>query len=88
MTLKYEDKFVIGERIRSYDFQPMEDRGNCFVEGEIIEINSTAVNHKSYLIQVDRDCFAGRERNIRIGQFVYVPMGVSFGEFTDRVTRV
>jgi hypothetical protein len=88
MTLKYENKFKVGQRIRSYDWETIPGRKPCFVEGEIVEINPEGLPFKAYKILRDRRVFDGREVDHQIGKPVYVPMEVMFGEFTDRVSYV
>lgn len=88
MALKYENKFKVGERIRSYDWETAPGRKPCFIEGEILSINPPHLHHKAYEILVDRDVFNGREQTRRVGIKFYVPMEVAFGEFDERIIYV
>lgn len=37
MPLKFEGKFVKGNRIRAYDFEPLMGRGDSYIEGIVQE---------------------------------------------------
>lgn len=33
-------QFAVGDKVRSYDFQPMECRGDCYMEGIVTEVDT------------------------------------------------
>jgi len=80
--------------IRAYDFKPMVNREDCFVEGEVIEQNAVAeCRYNAYKIRVTRDVFDGKEfterRNgCRVGEIVFIPWRVSFMEYQGRVMNL
>ena len=83
--LKYEGKFSIGTRIRSYDFEPMSDRPDMYVEGRITRI-SDEFHFLAYVIECDYDSRPGE--HTRVGVEVFVPMEVSLTEFPGRVLQL
>lgn len=77
--------------IRSYDFKPMVGRGDCFVEGEVLDVNNTENGYQAYKIKVTRDYFDDAEHTglgSRIGQIVYVPWKVMMGDYAGRVINL
>jgi len=87
----------IKEIIRSYDFKPMVGRTDCFVEGEVLEVNNIECGYQAYKIRVTRDVFDGKEFNElaykevekhRVGDIVFVPWKVSFMEYQGRVINL
>ena len=83
--LKFEG-IAISSKIKAYDFEPMPGRGECFVEGVIVDAGIVGEGYKAYTIKVTRDVFAGEESDERVGEEVFVPMQTGFFEFDERVT--
>ena len=87
-------KVSVGQIIRGYDFKPMVGREDCFVEGEVLELNAISTcGYNAYKIRVTKDVFDGKEfkevRNgCRVGKTVFVPWRVSFMEFQGRVMNL
>ena len=80
-----------GDVIRSYDFKPMVGRGDCFVEGKVLETNNMENGYQAYKIEVTRDFWDGSDEErvaSRIGQVIYVPWKVSFSEYAGRVINL
>ena len=81
----------VGDTIRAYDFKPMVGRGDCFVEGRVVDTHNTENGYQSYKITVTRDYFDDAEHTglgTRVGQTVYVPWKVSFMEYDGRVLNL
>lgn len=79
-----------GDVIRSYDFKPMVGRGDCFVEGRVLETNNMENGYQAYKIEVTRDFWDGSDerKSSRIGSIVYVPWKVSMFEYAGRVINL
>jgi len=82
--------------IRSYDFKPMVNREDCFVEGEVLDRNDSTRGYQAYKIRVTKDVFDGKEftevgyKNTgnRVGEIVFVPWKVSFMEYQGRIINL
>lgn len=79
-----------GDFIRAYDFKPMLNREDCFVEGQVIERLNTEHGYAAFKIFVSKDHRYRCEKNMDnlIGQYVYVPHEVSFMEYPGRVINL
>jgi len=91
--LKHENKAVKGDIIRAYDFAPMAGRGDCYVEGKVIDANCNEPGYKCYKIEITVDKFDGDVetemiRGNRIASQMYVPYEVSFMEYDFRVINL
>ena len=91
--LKHENKAVKGDIIRAYDFAPMVGRGDCYVEGKVIDANCNEPGYKCYKIEITADKFDGDVetemiRGNRIASQMYVPYEVSFMEYDFRVINL
>jgi len=90
--LKFENTAKIGDIIKAYDFQPMEDRPEVFMTGRVIA--KGPIKHpvhgftmfEGYTIEV----LGGDEktRESRKGDTGYVPFEVDFMEYDNRVQVV
>ena len=85
MTFKHQG-YQVGEFIRAYDFKPMSDREDLFVEGEIVrsDLGTREVPFAHYVIRVTKDTAYPEEPR----EEVYVPMEVSFLEYDNRVEKI
>jgi hypothetical protein len=87
--LKFDGIVKIGDKIRAYDFEPMEGRGGpYFVEG-IVEGTDESYTHGHYKFFVVRclvDSMAIGEHS-RVGEIVFVPYETSF-DYDNRVTVI
>jgi hypothetical protein len=80
--LKFENTAQVGQHIRAYDFEPMPDRSDRYVEGEVIERDVVReFGAIGYLIRVTKDALYDEGQRTE----VFVPYGISFGEFDSRV---
>jgi len=91
--LKHENKAVKGDIIRAYDFAPMAGRGDCYIEGKVIDANCNEPGYKCYKIEITADKFDGDVetemiRGNRIASQMYVPYEVSFMEYDFRVINL
>ena len=78
MALKFENKFNVGDKIKSQDFF---GKPEYYIAGEIIR-TETIRGAKVYSIDIVEDTLDGS----RVGDFGYVTMEVSFMEFDNRIT--
>ncbi len=92
--MKNED-FKVGQKIKSFDFQPMPGRGDCYLEGVIREVNIDITDNGHpychYVVTVTKDVSQGVEiadESSRVGTTAYVPMECMFSEYDGRVTLV
>ena len=87
-------KVLVGDKIRSYDFKPMDGRGDCFVEGIVTEFNALATcGYNAYKILVTKDVFDDEslpkgKKSSRVDATVFVPWRVDFSEFQGRVINL
>lgn len=91
--MKHSNKAVKGDIIRAYDFAPMAGRGDCYVEGKVIDANCNEPGYKCYKIEITADKFDGDVetemiRGNRIASQMYVPYEVSFMEYDFRVINL
>ena len=82
----------VGDKIRSYDFKPMDGRGDSFVEGIVEVVNCTETYFQSYKITCTKDVFGGEdqsaEKSSRVGKIVFVPWRVDIMEYAGRVINL
>ena len=78
----HEDKAEVGEVIRSYDFKPMTDRPNSYVEGIVISKRDFM-----YHIAVQNRVFAGKKEPVQVGETVQTPMRLVIMEYPDRIQK-
>ena len=78
MALKFENKFNVGDKIKSQDFY---GKPEYYIAGKITGTDVIR-GAKVYLIDIDEDTIDGS----RVGDVGYVPMEVSFMEFDNRIT--
>lgn len=71
----------VGSKIRAYDFKPMSDRPDSFVEGVITAAGMVPEGGMAYTIDVTADSvFESGGRTV-----VHVPMQVAFLEYDNRI---
>ena len=85
--LKFENVARKGDMIRAYDFQPFPGRGECYVEGFVMDI-SEDLGFKAFVILVFNAVFGGERDENRIGANVFVPMEIGFSEWEGRVSNI
>jgi len=80
MTFEVVSIFQVGDKIRSFDFQPREEIGDRFVEGLIERISSDG----RLVIRVD---FDSTDMN-RVGLETKTPVWMPITEWAGRLTRI
>lgn len=83
--LKFEGVAEVGDKIRAYDFEPMEGRPDRYIEGVVREVVQwvRAGGYKAYDIVLTYDSMGGRP----IGTAIYVPMEIGM-DFDIRVQKI
>ena len=79
----YKHTAIVGDIVRSYDFQPMPDRGESYVEGIVI-----SKTDYSYTIAVQKRLFAGEVEIVAVGETVETPFETFFGEWEGRISNL
>jgi len=83
--LKFEG-LEVGTKVRAFDFKPMSDRPDSFVDGFITEVHRDVLaggpGYAAYLIAVTDDSVF--EKNARTE--IWAPMETSFMEYDERIT--
>jgi len=89
--LKNALTITCGDRIRSYDFEPIPGRGRCYVEGTVVKITD-APGYNAFVIDVDCDVF---DDNVilfeegRVGMKIFAPIACSeWSEYEGRITKI
>ena len=78
-----------GDIIRAYDFKPMVGREDCFIEGQVLDINNTENGYQAYKIRVVNDSWRADDNDQgRIGIEMFVPWRVDFNEFQGRIINL
>jgi len=83
--LKYEG-LQIGQKIKAYDFEPIEGRQEHYVAGRIVDINPAGIPYSCYVIIVEEDTDVNDDYH-RLDERVYVPMGTTMDD-TWSVPRI
>jgi hypothetical protein len=97
--LKYTDKFNEGQRIKAYDFPPMNGRQDSYIEG-VITFEDYSFNAEenapdyctgrldflAYKILIEND--SGKTTGGRVGHIGYIPHETLYTEFEGRVELV
>ena len=77
------NKANVGDVVRSYDFKPMADRGDCYIEGMVIE---KGADH--YKIAVQRRVSGGEVEPILVGEYVITHFEQLFMEYEERIQKI
>ena len=77
--MKYQNVANVGQKIKAYDFQPLDGRPEAFAIGTVIEKKDY-----SYVVSVEEDTYAPAG----VRQEIEVPFQTSFLEFEGRVVLV
>lgn len=95
--LKFENTANVGDTIRAYDFEPMPDRPDHYLVGEVIEKGPIyAKPHYTaprkvyvcdgYTVFVKDSVTGSVEHDMqRVGRIMYVPFEMSMTDFDNRV---
>ena len=84
--LKYANVAKVGDYIRAYDFKPMKDREDCFIEGTVVKIDNKGFD--CFVVKCENDSCSDSECKGRVGQDIFVPFEVSFLEYDGRVMNL
>ena len=79
----HKNEAEIGDVVRSWDFQPMEDRGNCFIEGIVIDKDDGM-----FEIVVQKRVFDGDVVEVQPGETVKTAFKTLFMEWAGRITKM
>ena len=98
--LKFENTANVGEMIRAYDFEPMPDRPDSYLIGEVIEKGAIYVKPHpdasrevymcdGYTVRVTESVTCSEMYDSeRVGAEMYVPFEMSMSDFDNRVEVV
>ena len=79
----HKHKAIVGDIVRSYDFKPMADRGDSYIEGIVIEKTES-----TYKIAVQKRVFAGEVESVKVGEYVVTYFEQTFMEYEGRITKL
>lgn len=98
--MKFENVANIGDTIKAFDFKPMDDRPDMYIEGVVIDKGDCLVEYmpgvkvsqfKGYTVRVTKSVSGINENTefdqSRVGNEIYVPFEMSITEFDNRVER-
>jgi hypothetical protein len=90
MALKFTGKFKNGDVIRGYDFQPMAGRGDCYIQGTVVDANDQSEGFLAYRINVEKRVFDDKVEFIdpKEEAQALIPHGVSIFEYDHRIIKV
>ena len=74
---------IVGDIVRSYDFKPMADRGDSYIEGIVIKKTDS-----TYSIAVQKRVFAGEVEPVEVGEYVVTHFKQTFMEYEGRSTKL
>ena len=77
------NKAEVGDVVRSYDFKPMPDRGDCYIEGIVMEKNDFM-----YKIVVQNRVWDGKKTAVELGEFIHTAFEVLFMEWEGRIQKL
>lgn len=81
-------QYEIGDTIKAFDFQPVGDREDHYVIGEIVDCGCPhQPNVMKYKVDVHEDTMEDINPNGK-RETVFVPLGIAIGEFDERVQLV
>ena len=79
----HKHKAIVGDIVRSYDFKPMADRGDSYIEGIVIKKTDS-----TYSIAVQKRVFAGEVEPGEVGEYVVTHFQQTFMEYEGRITKL
>ena len=79
----HANKANVGDTVRSWDFQPMEGRGDCYVEGIVFKKEAGL-----YHIAVQNRVFDGTQEAAEAGEIVQTAFKTFMLEWEDRITKL
>lgn len=84
--LKFEKVAQVGDVIRAYDFKPMLNREDIYLEGVVLEF-SDEPGFMAFKVRVINDVLASGKGK-RVDEIVFVPMEVYFMEWDGRIINL
>ena len=81
--LKFENVAEVGNKIKAYDWQPMEGRPDHFLVGIVVNKGMTPMGFGAYSVIVTESTIPNR-----VGEEMFVPFGMVFDEWDGRVSLV
>ena len=81
--LKFENVAEVGNKIKAYDFEPMEGRPDRFLVGVVTNKGKTPLGFAGYTVSVTESSIPNR-----VGEEMFVPFGIMFDDWDDRVSKV
>ena len=81
--LKFENVAEVGNKIKAYDFEPMEGRPDRFLVGVVTNKGKTPLGFAGYTVSVTESSIPNR-----VGEEMFVPFGIAFDDWDDRVSKV
>ena len=81
--LKFENVAEVGNKIKAYDFEPMEGRPDRFLVGVVTNKGKTPLGFAGYTVSVTESSIPNR-----VGEEMFVPFGIMFNDWDDRVSKV
>ena len=79
----HKNEANIGDVVRSWDFKPMEDRGDCFIEGIVV-----GKDDGMFEIVVQKRVFDGDVVDVTPGETVRTAFQTLFMEWAGRITKL
>ena len=79
----HKNEANIGDVVRSWDFKPMEDRGDCFIEGIVV-----GKDDGMFEIVVQKRVFDGDVVEVTPGETVRTAFKTLFMEWAGRITKL
>lgn len=79
----HKNTAIVGDIVRSYDFKPMADRGDCYIEGIVIEKTES-----TYKIAVQKRVWDGEVESVEVGEYVVTYFEQTFMEYEGRITKL
>lgn len=95
--LKFESIANVGDKIKAFDFQPIEGRKDQYLVGRVIEKGQMFVEHEGrnvYLCDgykvfvIDSSTSSDKFDMKRIGTEMIIPFEMSMVDFDDRISVV
>lgn len=81
--LKFENLAEVGNKIKAYDFEPMEGRPDRYLIGTVTAKGKTPLGFAGYTVTVTESSIPNR-----VGEEMLVPFGMVFDEWDGRVSLV
>jgi len=77
----------VGDEIKAFDFEPLEGRANCFIQGIVVEKGMTVRGYHGFTIEVTKKIVGGIERPIK-NKIMLVPYDLAEQDYDNRITLI